>query len=81
MILVQTELCESGSPVDVAKLYMQARPPWASPSITHVGCTSPSPTGLKLFMEETLLIGGNLMSSSKVFLEFSCSFIYFGKLM
>jgi hypothetical protein len=56
-----------GSPVDMAKLYMRARPPWASPSAKHVEFKSPSPIGIQLFEEETpYSIGGNSASSSKV---------------
>ncbi|KAL9439812.1 hypothetical protein AB3S75_018643 [Citrus x aurantiifolia] len=44
---------ELGSPVDMAKSYMQTRPPWASPSANHIECGSPSPTGIQLFKEET----------------------------
>ena len=56
-----------GSPVDVAKSYMRARPPWASPSTNNFDFKSPSPLGLQLFKEETsYLISGNPLSSSKV---------------
>lgn len=56
-----------GSPVDMAKLYMRARPPWASPSAKHVEFKSPSPIGIQLFEEETpYSIGGNSASSSKL---------------
>ncbi|XP_022976154.1 protein KAKU4-like [Cucurbita maxima] len=58
---------EMGSPVDVAKSYMRARPPWASPSTNNFDFKSPSPLGLQLFKEETsYLISGNPLSSSKV---------------
>ncbi|XP_004501249.1 uncharacterized protein [Cicer arietinum] len=55
---------DEGSPVDVAKSYMRARPPWASPSVDH---TKPSTlSGIQLFKEETPhLFGGNSTSSSK----------------
>lgn len=56
-----------GSPVDVAKSYMRARPPWASPSTNNFEFKSPSPSGLQLFKEETSYsISGNPLSSSKV---------------
>ncbi|CAI8599742.1 unnamed protein product [Vicia faba] len=53
---------DEGSPVDVAKSYMRARPPWASPSVDH---TKPStPSGIQLFKEETPhLFGGNSTAS------------------
>lgn len=71
---------EGGSPVDVAKLYMRARPPWASPSIKHGELRSPSSTGMQLFNEETpYSIGGNSLSTLKVpfgiFLVISFSFL------
>lgn len=54
-----------GSPVDVAKLYMRARPPWASPSVDHN--KPPTLSGIQLFKEETPhLFSGNSTSSSKV---------------
>ncbi|KAL4603268.1 hypothetical protein ACB092_10G111900 [Castanea dentata] len=56
-----------GSPADMAKSYMRARPPWASPSAKHVELKSPSPIGMQLFEEETpYSIGGNSASSSKL---------------
>ncbi|CAL5205108.1 unnamed protein product [Lathyrus oleraceus] len=53
---------DEGSPVDVAKSYMRARPPWASPSVDH---TKPSTlSGIQLFKEETPhLFGGNSTAS------------------
>ncbi|XP_022139992.1 protein KAKU4 isoform X2 [Momordica charantia] len=58
---------EMGSPVDVAKSYMRARPPWASPSSNNFEFKSPSPLGLQLFKEETSYsITGNPLSSSKM---------------
>ena len=63
-----------GSPADMAKSYMQARPPWASPSAKHVELKSPSPIGMQLFVEETpFSIGGNSASSSKVLFAKFCS--------
>ncbi|XP_057434603.1 uncharacterized protein LOC130727476 isoform X2 [Lotus japonicus] len=54
-----------GSPVDVAKLYMRARPPWASPSVDHN--KPPTLSGIQLFKEETPhLFSGNSTSSSKL---------------
>ncbi|KAJ8763834.1 hypothetical protein K2173_003616 [Erythroxylum novogranatense] len=58
---------EEGSPVDLAKCYMQSRPPWASPSLNHTQCSSASPTGVHLFKESTLfLLGSNSASTSKL---------------
>ncbi|XP_057467419.1 uncharacterized protein LOC130756821 isoform X1 [Actinidia eriantha] len=55
-----------GSPVDVAKSYMQARPPWASPSINNVESRTPSPIGRELLKEETpYSVAGNSFSLSK----------------
>ncbi|KHN16464.1 hypothetical protein glysoja_036566 [Glycine soja] len=56
---------DEGSPVDVAKLYMRTRPPWASPSIDH---TKPqTPSGIQLFKEETpYLFGNNSTPPSKL---------------
>lgn len=66
-MLLQVNNEEMGSPVDVAKSYMQARPPWASPSTSNFEFKSPSPLGLQLFKEETSYsISGNPLSSSKV---------------
>ncbi|KAM1224701.1 hypothetical protein ACFX2G_044513 [Malus domestica] len=58
---------EGGSPVDVAKVYMRARPPWASPSIKHGELRSPSSIGMQLFNEETpYSTVGNSVSTSKL---------------
>ena len=66
-MLVQVNNEEMGSPVDAAKSYMQARPPWASPSTNNFEFKSPSPLGLQLFKEETSYsISGNPLSSSRV---------------
>ncbi|XP_062021588.1 protein KAKU4 [Rosa rugosa] len=55
---------DGGSPVDVAKLYMRALPPWASPSNQHGELRSTSPLGLQLFNEETpYSIGGTSVKS------------------
>lgn len=68
---------ELGSPVDMAKSYMQTRPPWASPSANHIECGSPSPTGIQLFKEETpYSTGYTSFTSSKVFLFFSFFLMY-----
>ncbi|XP_022729032.1 protein KAKU4 isoform X2 [Durio zibethinus] len=57
---------EAGSPVDMAKSYMQTRPPWASPSTKNIEFRSPLPAGLPLFKEETpYSIGGNSLFLSK----------------
>ncbi|XP_050364117.1 protein KAKU4 isoform X2 [Argentina anserina] len=54
---------DGGSPVDVAKSYMRALPPWASPS-QHGELRSTSPLGLQLFNEETpYSIGGTSVTS------------------
>ncbi|KAK2658209.1 hypothetical protein Ddye_004742 [Dipteronia dyeriana] len=58
---------EAGSPVDVAKSFMQTRPPWASPSTSYIGYRSPSPTGTQLFKEETpYSLGCSSSSASKM---------------
>ncbi|KAM2969716.1 hypothetical protein FF2_016780 [Malus domestica] len=58
---------EGGSPVDVAKVYMQARPSWASPSIKHGELRSPSSIGMQHFDEETpYSTGGNYAPTSKL---------------
>ncbi|XP_024994033.1 protein KAKU4-like isoform X2 [Cynara cardunculus var. scolymus] len=54
---------EAGSPVDVAKSYMRARPPWASP-INHNNSLSPSPLAADLFKEGTLYSSGGGISFS-----------------
>ncbi|KAK8660530.1 hypothetical protein V6N13_051456 [Hibiscus sabdariffa] len=57
---------EAGSPVDMAKTYMQTRPPWASPAMNDIEFRSPPPFGVPLFKEETpYSIGGKYLSSSK----------------
>ncbi|KAK2641585.1 hypothetical protein Ddye_023348 [Dipteronia dyeriana] len=66
---------ETGSLVDVAKSYMQTRPPWASPSTSYIGYSSPSPTRTQLFKEETPYSLG-CSSASKVIILFSL-FPYF----
>ncbi|CAK7354216.1 unnamed protein product [Dovyalis caffra] len=54
---------EVGSPVDLAKSYMRARPPWGSPS-TNV---SPLPVGKELFKEATpFSVSGNSLFTSKL---------------
>ncbi|XP_059462136.1 protein KAKU4 isoform X2 [Corylus avellana] len=58
---------EVGSPVDMARTYMQGRPPWASPSENHVECKYPSPIGIQLYKEETpFSVGGKSTSSLKL---------------
>lgn len=44
---------EKGSPVYMAKSYMQNRPAWASPTLNHSEFGSPSPLGVLHFKEET----------------------------
>lgn len=62
---------ELGSPVDMAKSYMQRRPPWASPSIKHIEFTSPSPVKIQPFGEETpYSVGDNSVSSTKLKRDF-----------
>ncbi|KAA8525803.1 hypothetical protein F0562_007658 [Nyssa sinensis] len=57
---------ELGSPVDMAKSYMQARPAWASPSISHIDLKTPPPAGIDLFKDETpYSVGHDSFSSSK----------------
>uniref|UniRef100_A0A2P2LNV5 Uncharacterized protein LOC105130507 isoform X2 n=1 Tax=Rhizophora mucronata TaxID=61149 RepID=A0A2P2LNV5_RHIMU len=55
---------EAGSPVDLAKSYMRARPPWASPSSNQIQHYSSSPTGIQ--MRTPYSFGGNSVSSSKL---------------
>ncbi|KAJ7966059.1 protein KAKU4 isoform X1 [Quillaja saponaria] len=63
--LPQASEDEVGSPADIAKSYMQARPPWASPSMEHI--RSPSSVNIKLFKEELpYSISGNSTSTSKL---------------
>ncbi|XP_061951108.1 protein KAKU4-like isoform X3 [Populus nigra] len=58
---------EAGSPVDLAKSYMQARPLWASPSTNHIQLQSPSSMGKELFKEATpFSVGGKSLSPSKL---------------
>ncbi|CAN6540153.1 unnamed protein product [Malus baccata var. baccata] len=58
---------EGGSPVDVAKVFMRARPSWASPSIKHGELRSPSSIGMQHFDEETpYSTGGNSAPTSKL---------------
>uniref|UniRef100_A0A1D1YJ17 Trigger factor n=1 Tax=Anthurium amnicola TaxID=1678845 RepID=A0A1D1YJ17_9ARAE len=54
---------EGGSPVDIAKSYMRARPPWQSPILNHIGFKA-SHTGTLLFKEEApyVLRGGSFSS-------------------
>ncbi|XP_038711395.1 protein KAKU4-like isoform X2 [Tripterygium wilfordii] len=64
-LLPQVIGSEVGSPVDMAKSYMQSRPPWASQSSNHF--KSPLPLAVQLFKEETSYsVGGNSVSLSKV---------------
>ncbi|KAJ4957532.1 hypothetical protein NE237_024643 [Protea cynaroides] len=58
---------DAGSPVDVAKSYMSARPPWASPSLRHGGSQTPSPVVTCLFSDGTPFgLGDQSLSSSKI---------------
>ncbi|GMI81557.1 hypothetical protein HRI_001824900 [Hibiscus trionum] len=57
---------EVGSPVDLAKSYMQTCPPWASPSKNNTDFRFPSSVAMPLFKEEPpYSIGGNFLYSSK----------------
>lgn len=67
ILLLQVTEDEGSSPVDMAKLYMKARPLWASPSFKQEELKSPSSINAQLFVEETPgSLGGNVVSSSKV---------------
>ncbi|KAG6740193.1 hypothetical protein POTOM_055633 [Populus tomentosa] len=58
---------EAGSPVDLAKSYMQDRPLWASPSTNHIQLQSPSSMGKELFKEATAFsVGSKSLSPSKL---------------
>ncbi|GAB4836901.1 hypothetical protein Ancab_001813 [Ancistrocladus abbreviatus] len=56
---------EGGSPVDVAKSYMQARPAWTSPSLKHIEFETLSPVGPQHSKEETprSIFGSSLQPS------------------
>ncbi|XP_026457671.1 protein KAKU4-like isoform X2 [Papaver somniferum] len=54
---------EVGSPVLMAKTYMRSRPPWASPSSSHVGFRTPSPIRIPLVKEETPISDRSVFSS------------------
>ncbi|XP_072994901.1 uncharacterized protein [Typha latifolia] len=41
-----------GSPVDLAKSYMQSLPPWQSPFISTIGFKTPPPSGIHLYKDE-----------------------------
>ncbi|KAK8654636.1 hypothetical protein V6N13_107243 [Hibiscus sabdariffa] len=57
---------EAGSPVDMAKIYMRTRPPWASHAMNDIEFRSPPLFGVPLFKEETpYSIGSKHLSSSK----------------
>ncbi|XP_059640644.1 uncharacterized protein LOC132282850 isoform X3 [Cornus florida] len=57
---------EVGSPADVAKSYMRARPLWESPSVSFFDIKTPLQVGIELFKEETpYSVGGNSLSTSK----------------
>ncbi|KAF5936399.1 hypothetical protein HYC85_027528 [Camellia sinensis] len=56
VVLPQVTKGGLGSPVDMAKWYMQARPPWASPSKDYVEFRTPSPMGREILKEETPLL-------------------------
>ncbi|KAF8036667.1 hypothetical protein BT93_C2406 [Corymbia citriodora subsp. variegata] len=61
---------ETGSPVDVAKSYMSARPSWASPCFNTAGQRYASPVRMQFSQEDTLYsIGGNCLSPSKLELK------------
>lgn len=57
---------DGGSPVDIAKTYMRARPPWQSPILSSIGFKTP-PTGMLLFKDETpSIIRADLSSATQV---------------
>ncbi|KAE8735928.1 COP9-signalosome 5B [Hibiscus syriacus] len=57
---------EVGSPMDMARSYMQTHPPWASPSKNNTDFRSPSSVAMPLFKEETpYSIGANFLYSCK----------------
>ncbi|KAI3412917.1 uncharacterized protein J3R85_016740, partial [Psidium guajava] len=61
---------ETGSPVDVAKSYMSARPPWASPCLNTAGQRCASPVRMSFSEEDApFSIGGNSSFPSKVQLK------------
>lgn len=67
--LMQLAQVDKGSPVDVAKSYMQARPIWASPILRHSGSRtpSPSPMAIDLFKDEKLSsVEGSFFPSAQV---------------
>ncbi|XP_021744099.1 protein KAKU4-like [Chenopodium quinoa] len=49
----QISRSEKGSPVDMARSYMQNRPAWASPTLKQAEAGSSSPLGMLHFKEET----------------------------
>ncbi|KAK1438264.1 hypothetical protein QVD17_04070 [Tagetes erecta] len=55
---------EAGTPVDVAKSYMKARPPWASPINHDKSLATPSPLAADLFKERSPYSGGGISFSS-----------------
>ncbi|KAK9280096.1 hypothetical protein L1049_013781 [Liquidambar formosana] len=66
-MLQQGTEAEAGSPVDMAKSYMRARPLWSSPSMNHIEFRTPSPTRIQPYKEEAKYsISGNSLSSSKL---------------
>ncbi|KAG9157080.1 hypothetical protein Leryth_009114, partial [Lithospermum erythrorhizon] len=52
--MIQHIESEAGSPADMAKSYMRARPPWASPSTEHFELRTPSTMLTRLTSEEEL---------------------------
>ncbi|XP_052209496.1 protein KAKU4 isoform X3 [Diospyros lotus] len=66
VLLSQVANTEPGSPVDVAKSYMQARPPWGSASINYIESRTLSPMEIDLLNRETpYSAAGITVSSSK----------------
>lgn len=64
--LMQLAKVDKGSPVDMAKSYMQARPLWASP-LRHSGSRTPSPMAIDLFKDEKLSsVDGSSFPSAQV---------------
>lgn len=68
------DLEDEGSPVYVAKSYMRARPPWASPSIDQI---SPQTSiAIQFFNEETpYLFSRNSIMSPKVPVDMTFLFL------
>lgn len=67
VMIQQVSEGETHSPVDMAKSYMQARPPWTSPSLNSVEFKTTSPIRMQPFKAEApYSIGSNSPSSAKL---------------